>query len=79
MAANTTGYGAPSISLLNANATGYSDSIGAYVLSDTGGGFSITGDYSCSASQQVYLLAVGGDAGAGDNPAAALSGADSWA
>jgi hypothetical protein len=72
MAANTTGYGAASISLLDGNSTGFSDSIGAYVLSDAGGSFSITGDYSCSSSQQVYLLAVGGDAGAGENPAAAV-------
>jgi hypothetical protein len=49
MAANTTGYGAASASLPDANAMGYSDSIGAYVLSGTGGVFSITGDYSCSA------------------------------
>jgi hypothetical protein len=72
MAANTTGYGAAATSLLDSNATGHADSIGAYVLSGPGGIFSITGDYSCSASQQVYLLAVGGDAGAGENPAAAL-------
>jgi sugar lactone lactonase YvrE len=72
MVANTTGYGAASKSLLDSNATGHSDSIGGYVLTGSGGLFSITGDYSCSASQQVYLLAVGGDAGAGDNPAAAL-------
>ena len=72
MAANTTGYGAASISLLDANATGLSDSVGAYVLSGDGGRFSITGDYACSASQQIYLLAAGGDAGAGENPAAAL-------
>ena len=72
MAANTTGYGAASKSLLDSNATGHSDSIGGYVLTGDGGLFSITGDYSCSASQQVYLLAFGGDAGAGDNPAAAL-------
>lgn len=72
MAASTTGYGAASKSLLDSNATGHVDSIGAYVLSGPGGIFSITGDYSCSASQQVYLLAVGGDAGAGENPPAAL-------
>src|SRR5215475_10222586 len=53
-AANTTGYGVPgiapsasnaSVSLLSAASTGHSDSIGAYVLTDGNGTFSITGDY----------------------------------
>ena len=69
---NTSSYGSASVSLLDGNATGQSDSIGAYVLTDAHGGFSISGDYSCTASQQVYLLAVGGDAGAGDNSASSL-------
>ncbi|MCU1253613.1 MAG: hypothetical protein JWQ49_6642 [Edaphobacter sp.] len=47
-AANDTGYGQPSISLLNAASTGASDSLGAYVLTDANGGFTITGDYACS-------------------------------
>jgi hypothetical protein len=74
MAANTAGYGAASISLLNGGATGHTDAIGGYVVTDAGGNFSITGDYSCSSCQQVYLLAVGGDTGAGENPASALMG-----
>ncbi len=72
MAANTAGYGGASVSLLDGNATGQSDSIGAYVLTDAQGGFSISGDYSCTSTQQVYLLAVGGDTGAGNNPSSAL-------
>ena len=72
MAANTSGYGGASVSLLDGIATGQTDSIGAYVLTDAQGGFSISGDYSCTASQQVYLLAVGGDAGAGNNSASSL-------
>ena len=72
MAASTSGYGGASVSLLDGNATGQSDSIGAYVLTDAQGGFSISGDYSCTSTQQVYLLAVGGDAGAGNNSASSL-------
>jgi streptogramin lyase len=71
-AANTTGYGNASISLLSPVATGLFDAIGAYVLTDSGGGFSITGDYTCTANTQVYLLAIGGNPGAGINPAAGL-------
>ena len=42
--------------------------IGSSVTSDAGGGFNITGDYTCpSASDQVYLSATGGDAGSGTN------------
>ena len=65
-AANTTGYGQPSVSLLNANTDG-TDSLGSYVLTDTNGGFSITGDYNCTASSQVYLLATGGNPGLPNN------------
>jgi hypothetical protein len=80
-AANTTGYGgsgiAPSasnasVSLLSAASTGQSDSIGAYVLTDGNGGFSITGDYTCTQNSQVYLYALGGNPGAGINSAAGL-------
>jgi sugar lactone lactonase YvrE len=68
-AANTTGYGGngiaasasnASLSLLNAASTGQYDGIGAYVLSDANGNFSITGDYNCTVGQQVYLYALGG-------------------
>jgi len=38
------------VSLLNAASTGASDSLGAYVITDASGGFSITGDYSCTPS-----------------------------
>lgn len=71
-AANTNGYGGASISLLNASATGQSDSLGAYVTSDNNGGFSITGDYSCTPGSQVYIYAAGGNPGAGVNSALGL-------
>lgn len=70
--AGTTGYGKPSVSLLNAAATGHSDAVGAYVLSDSNGAFTITGDYGCTSFDQVYLYALGGDPGAGPNSAAGL-------
>jgi streptogramin lyase len=54
-AANTTGYGSASVSLL--------DSPG-YVTTDSNGNFSITGDYTCpNANSQVYLYAIGGNPG----------------
>ena len=71
-AANTTGYGQPSVSLLNATVTGLSDSIGAYVTTDAQGAFTITGDYSCTPNTQVYLYALGGNPGAGVNSGAGL-------
>ena len=80
-AANTTGYGgkgiAPSasnasISLLNPVITGHSDATGGYVLTAADGSFSLTGDYTCISGQQVYLLVLGGDPGAGANSASGL-------
>jgi hypothetical protein len=72
-AANITGYGQPSVSLLNPSATGAAtDPVGTYVTTDANGLFTITNDYSCTAGQQVYLYALGGDPGAGTNSAAGL-------
>jgi streptogramin lyase len=71
-AAGNTGYGQPSLSLLNSGSTGNSDAIGAYVLTDSSGGFTITGAYSCTVGTQVYLYALGGDPGNGINSAAGL-------
>ena len=63
-AANPAGYGAPSISMLNSSQPGVaSDSTGFYVLTDANGSFSISGDYTCTSGQQVYLLALGGNPG----------------
>jgi sugar lactone lactonase YvrE len=74
------GYGNASTSLLNPSLTGHSDALGAYVLSDINGFFSLndTGsgpvsDYTCpSANTQVYLYALGGNPGAGTNNAASF-------
>jgi sugar lactone lactonase YvrE len=70
LAANTTGYGQPSVSLLLAADTGNAaDAIGSYVKTDANGFWSITGDYNACASSttQVYLYGLGGNAGGGAN------------
>lgn len=43
--------------------------IGTPVTTDANGMFNITGTYNCSGATQVYLLASGGNAGAGNNSA----------
>ncbi len=70
LAANTTGYGNASKSLLTTGDG--TDTIGTYVLTGSNGFFSITGDYTCASGDQVYLLAFGGNPGAGTNSAAGL-------
>ncbi len=55
-AASTAGYGAPNTNILT-----------AAVVTDNYGAFDITGDYPCTAGQQLYLLASGGNPGAGTN------------
>ncbi len=42
------------------------------MLSGPDGGFSITGDYTCTPNTQVYLYALGGNPGAGTNSASGL-------
>jgi PKD repeat protein len=75
LAANTIGYGQASLSLLSAALTGSSDSIGAYVVTGSNGGFSLTGEYDCASGQQLYLYALGGNAGSGANAASGLMAA----
>jgi hypothetical protein len=86
-AAGATGYGGPgiaasasnaSVSLLTAGSGTTLDSSGGptngdyYVTTDSGGNFTITGDYTCTAGQQVYLYSLGGDSGSGTNAVAGL-------
>jgi streptogramin lyase len=60
-AANTSGYGVANTNLLTASVT-----------SGTDGSFNITSLYHCTAGQQMYLVAIGGDPGSGHpNPNAA--------
>ena len=71
LAPSIAGYGAASTSLLSSGFAG-SDAVGNYVLSDAGGNFSVTGDYTCTPGTQAYLYASGGNPGAGPNPALGL-------
>jgi streptogramin lyase len=73
-AAGTAGYPGASTSLLVAHAgTTVDGNSNYYVTTDSAGGFSITGDYTCpSVASQVYLYAVGGDSGSGTNSGAGL-------
>jgi streptogramin lyase len=73
-AANTTGYGNGSVSLLASNGGTVEDGNGNYYYpTQSQGTFSITGDFTCpSAGSQVYLYAVGGDPGLGDGANSAI-------
>jgi streptogramin lyase len=80
-AANATGSAGPgivagsgnaSVSLENVTQTGTSDSVGAYVASGGSGVFSLTGVYTCTPGQQLYIYALGGNTGSGANPSAGL-------
>jgi hypothetical protein len=81
LAANTTGYGAASVSLLTSGTGRTQDNSGGptngfyYVTTDANGNFSISGDYTCTANTQVYAYALGGNPGAGANSAAGLMAA----
>lgn len=74
-AANITGYGNAAVSLLKSSGSNtHQDGSGNYyVTTDSGGNFTITGDYSCpSSNSQVYVYSVGGNPGSGTNSAAGL-------
>lgn len=74
-AAGTTGYTSANTSLLMPGTNGVlSDSVGGYVASGSDGSFSLSGDYNCpaTANTPVYLLALGGNPGAGVNANLAL-------
>jgi hypothetical protein len=72
-AAGTSGYGAAASSLLTSGSnTTVDGSSHYYVTTDSGGNFSITGDYTCITGTGVYLYAVGGNSGSGSNSAVGL-------
>ena len=76
LAANTAGYGAPSLSLLRPGLPGVgTDETGSYVTTDSFGSFAISGEYSCTSGQLVYVLALGGRTVGTDaeNPGLALT------
>ncbi len=70
MAVAATGYGKPSVSLLDSGSTGSQDSVGAYVVTAADGTFTIPGYYSCSTTTDVYVYTRDGDSGLGNNSAA---------
>ncbi len=78
LAANTTGYGNASVSLLTSGTGRTLDSSGGptngfyYVTTDGSGNFSIAGDYTCTVNTQVYAYSLGGNPGSGVNSAAGL-------
>ncbi len=74
-AANNTGYGDGSVSLLNSGGSNtHRDNNGNYyVTTGSDGSFTITGDYICpSSTAELYLYAAGGDPGGGANSAIGL-------
>ena len=78
MAANTTGYGQPSVSLIQSGAGVANDATGNYVTTDSTGSFVLTGVYSCTPGALVYVLGTGGNPGNGSgnpNPALAMMAA----
>jgi hypothetical protein len=78
-AAGTGGYGGASTSLLtssvltnNPGFSGQDTNNNYYVVTDSGGNFSIGSDYTCTTGQQVYIYLTGGDSGGGSNSAIGL-------
>lgn len=78
-AVNNTGYAGPGIAASSSNqavsllTTGSgTDSLGTYVTTDSGGNFTLTSFTCPAATPAVYILAVGGNSGSGNNPAIAL-------
>ena len=68
---NSGTYGNSSVSLLTSATGNPADAIGHYVLSSEYGGFSIAGNYTCTAGHQVYVYARGGNSG-DDGPNSAI-------
>ena len=67
-AAGTSGYLGNATSLLKAGFDTTQDAKGNYyVTTSAGGGFDVTGEYTCVGGTQVYLVGVGGNAGIGSN------------
>ncbi len=63
-AANTAGYGAVSVPLLNTSSPKVAtDALGPYITSGADGSFSLSNIYTCSSGQEVYVLATGGNPG----------------
>lgn len=70
LAAASTGYGQPSLSLLSG--TGFTDFAGPYLPTSATGAFSIPANLPCTTQEQIYVYATGGTIGANTNPAVGL-------
>jgi hypothetical protein len=71
--AGTSGYGNAASSLLTSAANTTEDGSGHYyVITDSAGNFSISGDYTCTTGSVAYLYLVGGNSGTGANSAIGL-------
>jgi streptogramin lyase len=61
------------VSVSGGHPTTFDSTIGGYYATTDGiGNFSLTGSYTCTAGQQVYIYTQGGNAGAGNNTAIGL-------
>lgn len=65
--AGTSGYGTGAIQILGATGCQSTNSCVSTVVTDAGGNFSITGQYSCTSGTQLYIVATGGNTGSGTN------------
>lgn len=71
-AAGTSGYGSAATSLIKSTGTGVAQETISpfagdyYVTTDANGNFSLNGDYTCTAGQQVYMVAYSGNPGNGN-------------
>ncbi|SNS99588.1 hypothetical protein SAMN05421770_103389 [Granulicella rosea] len=68
-----------SVALYAGSINGYGSAVQsilqAPVTTTSTGAFNITGDYSCTTGQQMYLVATGGNTGSGVNPNSAIMAA----
>jgi len=70
-AAGTGGYGGNGIAASTANASVSLLKSPGYVTTDVNGYFNITGDYTCTVGQQVYMVSLGGQPTTGTTNTAA--------
>lgn len=67
LAVGTRGYGRGADSLLSPTRVAYDESFGPSAVTAADGTFDLSGDYTCSPGQMLYVETRGGDAGFGPN------------